>query len=50
MSFEEAQAFIRNEGIQTRMEFEAWKRSGKRPANFPSSPEQNLQRRMDRLG
>ena len=40
MSFEEAEIFIRNEGIQTRTEFEAWKRSGKRPANFPSSPEQ----------
>ena len=40
MNFEEAQTFIRNEGVQTRMEFEAWKRSGKRPEDFPSAPEQ----------
>ena len=39
MSFEEAEIFIRNEGIQTRREFEAWKRSGKRPEDFPSVPE-----------
>ena len=40
MSFEEAQSFIRNEGIQSSTEFEAWSRSGKRPEDFPSSPEQ----------
>ena len=39
MSFEEAEIFIRNEGIQTRTEFEAWKRSGKRPRDFPSAPD-----------
>ena len=38
MSFEDAKTFIRNEGIQTRMEFEAWKRAGKRPEDFPSNP------------
>ena len=41
MSFEEAQTFIRNEGIQTSVEFEEWKRAGKRPDNFPSAPEKN---------
>ena len=39
MSFEEAQAFIRSEGIQTKMEFEAWIRSGKRPEDFPTNPQ-----------
>ena len=40
MSFEEAQTFIRNEGIQTKREFEEWSRSGKRPEDFPSAPHQ----------
>ena len=38
MSFQDAQNFIQNQGIQTSTEFRAWSKSGKRPKNFPSAP------------
>ena len=38
MSFEAAQTFIRQQGIKTETEFKAWRRAGKRPDNFPSTP------------
>ena len=38
-SFQEAKAFIRSQGIQTRTAFQAWKRAGKKPKNFPGAPQ-----------
>ena len=38
MSFEEAKAFIRKEGITSATQFRKWSASGQRPENFPSAP------------
>ena len=39
MSFKDAKAYIRKQGVQTSTEFEKWKKSGKRPIDFPSAPQ-----------
>ena len=39
MSYEEAKAFIHSKGIRSQEEFRNWRKSGKRPSNFPSAPE-----------
>ncbi len=38
MSYEEASAFIQDQGIKTNKQFREWNKSGKRPTNFPSNP------------
>ena len=38
MSFAEARAFIQKEGIKTATEFKEWRKSDKRPPNFPTDP------------
>ncbi|MDE0151731.1 MAG: hypothetical protein OXK80_04455 [Bdellovibrionales bacterium] len=38
MSYEEAKTFIQAQGIKTSTQFLEWKRAGKRPKNFPSTP------------
>ena len=35
MSYENAKAFIRTQGIQTAKDFQEWRRSERKPANFP---------------
>ena len=38
MSYEEARAFMIEQGIKTVREFQIWKRAGHRPSNFPTNP------------
>jgi hypothetical protein len=39
ISYDEAKDFIISQGIKTVTEFQAWVRAGKRPVNFPGSPD-----------
>lgn len=39
MSFKEAEAFIRTQGLKTQADFAAWAKSEKRPASFPTNPQ-----------
>ena len=39
MSFQEAKAFIQQQGITTITEFRKWSKSKQRPKNFPSTPQ-----------
>ena len=39
MSFQDAKTFIQSQGITNESDFQAWKRAGKRPKNFPSVPQ-----------
>ena len=50
MSFEEAKAFIQNQGVTTSIEFKKWSKSGKRPKNFPSSPEKTYKNEWTNWG
>ena len=38
MSFDQAKTFIQRQGIRTSIEFQKWKKAGKRPKDFPSNP------------
>ena len=38
-SFEDARAFMRTLGLKSKKEWEAWKSSGKRPCDIPSTPQ-----------
>ena len=38
MSYAEAQALMKEQGITSEPKFREWKRAGKRPANFPANP------------
>ena len=39
MSFHDAKTFIQSEDLKSSTEFRKWKKSGKKPTNFPSVPE-----------
>ena len=40
MSFDQAQALMQSQGIKTYKDFIEWKQAGKRPKDFPSTPDQ----------
>jgi len=42
-SFEEARAFVRTLGLKNQQEWEAYSRSGDKPADIPSTPERVYQ-------
>ena len=39
MSYQEAKAFIQNEGVSSITAYRQWRREGRKPINFPSNPD-----------